>query len=118
MGSQALAALSGFLLILGTAGAAKAKPQAFDLQCEETRYRIDLTNRLWCEAECEEMRRLAYRGGATALLTWDHHFSLEYNLRRRVITFASATPGEAGEMFRRRCRQLAFSGFPAAAQRP
>lgn len=99
----------------GSSAAWSASGRAFDLQCEETRYRIDLGAKRWCEDDCATVSGLSYRGGDRAALTAMAHFSLVYDLRRKVMTYWSGGPGDEGEISRARCRVLRFSGFPGEA---
>lgn len=94
------------LALAAVAGSAAAR--AFDLQCDDERYRIDLEAKRWCRNACEDVATLNHNGGRTVLLLTMSHFNRTYDLRTRVMTFEAA-----GDTFRTRCRVLTFSGLPA-----
>ena len=103
-----VASLSIAIAMAGGSAAAKA----FDLQCGDAHYRIDLKERWWCEDACEEPRGLHYNGGRTVYLSSMEHFGIVYDMRTKLMMFETGGVGSPGEASRTRCQVMRFSGFP------
>jgi hypothetical protein len=100
-----------WLATMALAGPASALPQTFDLQCGETRYRIDVRKKQWCEGACEERRWLFGATRETVILTLYDHFSLTYDIRSRTMADGTDLLGTRTRDVTQ-CRMLKFSGFP------
>lgn len=91
---------------------ASASARAFDLQCDDTRYRIDLKRKAWCQDDCTNIWGLSHRRGHELVLSRLSHFLLTYDMQAKVVTLSVGGSGAEPETYRDRCRVLRFSGFP------
>lgn len=107
-------AVSMGLLIAMTGGSAAAR--AFDLQCHDEHYRVDLQNKTWCTDKCEVLVSFHYRGGKTLFLQGMDHFMLSYDMKTKVMTLGYAGLGIEDKQDTP-CHVMKFSGFPSDGQK-
>ena len=98
------------------AQAASARPKAFDLVCGDTRYKIDLGKKQWCQGECDTPQRLHGIRRDTVTLANVDHVNLTYDRRRRTMTNSFDLAGTEGREVTP-CEVFKFSGFPTAGRR-
>jgi hypothetical protein len=111
MGKMSVQYILALALVVASVGG-PVSARAFDLQCDDERYRVDLKAKRWCDGRCTEARRLYYNRRGDITFYSMEHFALSYDLRANILKHWAGGIGDEGETHRTRCRIYRFSGFP------